>query len=124
MKKLAFSIVIVIIFSSLASAVSYEKIQKAADNMTSVQFDSYRRTLVGKRVTWIGEVRDVTKNWFNPNYEVKILMDGLTYDVQFDVSKDIAIRLKKGASYKFTGKIKRVTNVLGAAIVTLENVSF
>lgn len=110
---------------SSALALSYEEIDQNCQNLTDAQFSEYSKSLIGKRVTWTGKVTDVSENWLNPNYEVKIDMDETgVFDVSFDVPKSLALQLKKNAYYKFTGTIKRVTKVLGVSVVTLENVSF
>ena len=125
----AFSVLIVfgIVFLCYGSALalSYEEIDRNCQNITDAQFSEYSKTLVGKRVTWTGKVTDVSENWLDPNYEVKIDMDETgVFDVSFDVPKSLALQLEKNAYYKFAGTIKRITKVFGTAVVTLENVSF
>ena len=114
-----------VFMSANAFALSYKKIDSQVKNLTNVQFKQYSSSLIGSRVKWTGMVTDVTKNWLNSNYEVKMDMDKTgVYDVSFDVSKNLALQLKKNGYYKFSGTIKRITSVLGTVVVTLEKVKF
>lgn len=128
MKK-AFSVLMVFGFVFLcygsALSLSYKEIDKNCQNLTDAQFSEYSKSLIGKRVTWTGKVTNVSKNWLDHNYEVKIDMDKTgVFDVSFDVPKSWALQLKKNAYYKISGTIKRVAKVFGTVVVTLENVSF
>lgn len=122
-----FSIVFIGLFCfiNIAEAITYGSIDKKCNTMTDAQFTEYAKSTEGTRVSWTGAVTDVTENWLDDEYEVNIDMDDTgVYDVSFDVSKSLAMQLKKKSSYSFTGTIKSVTCIFGGAVVSLKGGRF
>jgi hypothetical protein len=107
-------------------APPYQEIYNNALNMTEAQWNQYADSLKGKAVIdWIGWVVDVNEKFFG-GYELLIDMDSpdeifSTYDVQFDISEDVALGLNIDQKLIFSGSIFHVTRILGSSIVITLN---
>lgn len=111
---------------SPSCAVELETIRDNMNNMTSVAWDDYSKSLKGQRVDWTGWISDVKKQWFG-GYKILIDMDPpgslSVQDVYIeDLPKSLAAQLRKDQNVRFIGKIKSVMKVLGSCAVTLEDV--
>jgi hypothetical protein len=107
--------------------VAYEQILKNRWEMTEAQFTEYEKTLMGQQVRWSGRLSDVTieQPWFfsPPSYTARITVAGYEPSVLCDVSRDVALRLQRNASYSFSGTIKSIDSFLRISVV-LEDVTF
>jgi len=111
---------------SPSCAVEFETIRDNMNNMTSVAWDDYSKSLKGQRVDWTGWISDVKKQWFG-GYKILIDMDPpdslSVQDVYIeDLPKSLAAQFRKDQKVRFSGKIKSVMKVLGSYAVTLEDV--
>ena len=100
--------------------LTYQLINAAHTETTEAQWDEIAELLKGKPVAWSGVVIDVDRNLLDDLYEVWIDMDNTgVQDVTFDVTRSVAIGLRKGRRYRFTGRIERATSTLGLLIIRL-----
>lgn|GEM_PF-5242285 len=60
--------------TSSAGSVEFETIRSNMNNMTSVAWDDYTKSLRGQHISWTGWVSDVKEQWFD-GYKVLIDMD-------------------------------------------------
>jgi hypothetical protein len=110
-----------------ASTVEFESIRNNMKHMTSVAWDDYSNSLIGKRVEWTGWVSDVKEQLLG-GYKILIDMDPpgslSVFDVKIDdLPKDKVAQFARNQKIRFSGKIKSVTDVLGSCAITLEDVS-
>jgi hypothetical protein len=107
--------------------VAYEQILKNSSEMTEAQFAEYEKTLIGQQVRWTGRLSDVTveQPWFfSPiSYTASMNVAGYEPTVFCDVSRDVALRLQRNASYSFSGTIKTIDSFLRLSVM-LKDVTF
>lgn len=109
---------------SIFAEISFHAIRNNMNRMTDVQFKEYTKSLVGKKVTWVGWVDESKEKLFG-GYECWIDMDSpkemSVQDVTFSINKKVALKLQKDKRVQFTGKIKSINDILGSCQVTLES---
>lgn len=104
-------------------ASRYEEMERYAQSLTEVQFDSWAAYLKGRTVLWTGIVVDMETKWISDDMEVMVDMDNTgVQDVYFDVPPGMGRYLHKGQTITFKGRIKNVINTLGLFQITLEHV--
>jgi hypothetical protein len=107
--------------------VAYEQILKNRSEMTEAQFAEYEQTLIGQQVRWTGRLSDVTMEqpwFFSPTlYTARMNVAGYEPTVVCDVSRDVALRLQRNASYSFSGTIKAIDSFLRLSVI-LKDVTF
>ncbi len=123
-----FNILLILIMPQLIYAEDYKTIRNNMNNMTSLEWDNYTKSLKGRTVSWIGWIDDVEKQWFG-GYKILIDMDhpkieASVQDVYIeDQPLNIAQNLRKDQKVSLKGKIKSVMSILGSCAVTLEDVT-
>lgn len=103
--------------ASIAIDTSYAEIRRKEDQLTKAQFEEFKSSIIGKRVTWSGTVADVAED-ITGKTNVWISMDsGENLDVFFNCPRASCTDLNKGQPIKFSGDFKAIT--LGS--IYLEN---
>lgn len=110
---------------TLRSAPPFQEIRSKIKLMTDAQWMRYTDELEGTwAINWTGWIDDVNEKTFG-GYELWIDMDPpdavlSIYDVRFDIPEELALKFHKDQKVTFLGRIKSVTNVLGACSIRLE----
>jgi len=113
----------------------YEKNKKL---LTEVQFEEWRQSLMGKKVRWKGEIKEVKEydgiTYYGMPYNYKVLMDlgpGGGYMGKYDViayfskeDKDKVLNLKKNQKVEFIATIADVGVYSGGITVEVKDVEF
>lgn len=106
-------------------ALEFQTIRDNAKNMTSMQFDQFKRLAVGQTVQWSGWVDEVT---LPSGGRCKLLVDMdppdalSVYDVSFRIQSTAAMRISKDQKLVFRGIIKKIDTGLFGLTVFLESV--
>ena len=93
--------------------------------MTSVAWKLYVNSLIGKKVTWQGWVKDVHQPWTG-GYNLQVDMDlpGTVSmpDVTIEgISEATAVMMKKDQPIRFSGEISSAFCLLGSRQIGLKN---
>ena len=133
MKRLMLSLAIAstLLLPNVTHAVEFKTIRANMKSMTTAAWFHYCGSLKGKRVGWIGWVKDVVKDQWDDSYTVLVDMDRLT-DSMFSqdvyiggITKKLAIQFKRGQRIRFRGSIRSVKKgVIGTCVVTLNRATF
>jgi len=105
--------------------------------LTEVQFEEWKKSLLGKKVRWTGRIVEVRKGYVG---EVEAGKGYMGYEVMIDLSprtlgedvivdfpeeeKDKVLRLKKGQQVEFLGTIEDIYSTWGSITVELKDVEF
>jgi hypothetical protein len=113
--------------SGPAPALAAIAAQKKA--LTDAQWDSYADGLKGKQIKdWPGTVQNVDQKPLSDLYTVTVdtadPVPGYAFDVKLDVSKDDALKIKKGQAIAVSGVIKQVNCALTYCPIELDSASF
>ena len=96
------------------SEVKFSDVRKNEKSMTSFQFEEYVKSIIGKQVRWGGYVQEV-KSDTHDSAIVYIDMDNPNKndfsmpELRFPVSKEAALKMKKGGRIYISGNIKNLT---------------
>lgn len=109
-------------------SISFAVIRAAVQNesITDAQFKAFAKQQEGKLITERGYVVDVREKMFG-GYTVWIDMDApdvsmSVQDISFDVDEATAMNLRKDQAITFTGTIKSLMRIMGAASISLMDV--
>lgn len=105
------------------SSITFRELRKAKQSMTSLQFDEFKKGLVGQRIQWTGYVFEVKKTMFD-SYEVSVDMDSLDDfslpEISISTDQKTALSLSKGQVIGIDGIIQKVDTIMGVLDITME----
>lgn len=124
---ICFALIVTLAVPLSARAVEFETIRSNMNNMTSIAWDDYTKSLQGQRISWSGWISDVKEQWFG-GYKILVDMDppgsASVQDVYIEnLDRSVAGQFRKDQKVRFSGNIKSVMSVLGSCAVTLEDAS-
>lgn len=105
--------------------LTYALIAAAHDEASDPEWDAIAEKLKGRRIDWTGSVLAIDRNWTNSRYSVMLDLDGVgLYDVSTQVDRAVALKLREGRRYRFTGKISRARATLGILVIRVDDARF
>lgn len=117
------------ILPGTAQAISFQEIFTKGKGMPPAEYAQYKKSFIGKKVVWSGEIYEVDYDLLRKLYMVHIQMIHAGWSVEFFVPKEVANKLKAGLycqfsgiildSYLFVGKYPTV-NLTNVKILNLE----
>ncbi len=90
---------------------------RGSRDLTEAQRQELLASLSGTKVRWSGVVEDVDQD-----NVVFVDIDGLLYDVRFQLTREQAVRVNRGETITFVGLIDRVESFLWSCRVVLRDV--
>lgn len=84
----------------------FDEVLPAQGDMTDLQWQEYRKSLVGRRVqSWQGEVNEVREEALSDRVYVEVKISRQFDDVFLYIDKETALSLKKGQRITFSGEV-------------------